>query len=262
MPRGSSGDLPFDGMVFGFRWGSGDQAPARAQMVNAAVAAGARIAFEPLESRQGATHLVVTGTASQPSEEDMTALKRLRIEIVGPEFILAGAAGAGGTGADQAWTFPHSNENVPPSFGGGQAPAAHVAAEKRIMKKMAADRKRKFVVEVAEVDEAEEEEFDGVDLSAAVSGFAKGKSYKPGDPNAPLFPDDYELEVHEVLQMTNLAGNNNKYYSLELHRGTFGTGLATYRVYTHWGRTDDLLHNPEAGQRQVKVCIFAVRVPL
>jgi predicted DNA-binding WGR domain protein len=46
------------------------------------------------------------------------------------------------------------------------------------------------------------------------------------------------------LQYTDLETNENKFYSLELHQGTLLVGQSTtktlYRVFTHYGRVEDL----------------------
>lgn len=77
------------------------------------------------------------------------------------------------------------------------------------------------------------------------------KAYKESDPSAPAFPDDFEIVKKAVLQVTDLVKNNNKYYAIELHQAT-ENGKTTYRVYTHYGRTDDLVANPNAGMRECR----------
>lgn len=79
------------------------------------------------------------------------------------------------------------------------------------------------------------------------------KSYKFGDPSAPAFSDDFEIVKKAVLQVTDIKTNHNKYYAIELHKGT-AKGKPAYRVFTHYGRTDDLESNPNAGQKE---CRFA-----
>jgi poly [ADP-ribose] polymerase 2/3/4 len=54
-----------------------------------------------------------------------------------------------------------------------------------------------------------------------------------------------------VLQVTDIKTNRNKYYAIELHSAAEG-GKARYRVYTHYGRTDDLETNPDAGQKECR----------
>ena len=76
---------------------------------------------------------------------------------------------------------------------------------------------------------------------------ASVKAYKQGAPGEPSFPSDFEILEKAVLQKTDLKNNNNKYYAIELHCGGKGT---SYRVFTHYGRTDDLETNPNAGARE------------
>lgn len=76
---------------------------------------------------------------------------------------------------------------------------------------------------------------------------ASVKSWKVGSPGEPSFPSDYEIIKRAVLQVTDIKTNHNKYYSIELH----STG-AQFRVYTHYGRTDDLETNPNAGCRETR----------
>lgn len=74
------------------------------------------------------------------------------------------------------------------------------------------------------------------------------KAWKFGDSAAPSFPKDFEIVKKVVLQVTDLTNNNNKYYALELHKGKGNK----YRLYTHYGRTDDLEANPDAGQKECR----------
>lgn len=80
---------------------------------------------------------------------------------------------------------------------------------------------------------------------------ASVKAWKYGDPSAPAFPDDFEIVKKAVLQVTDIKTNHNKYYGIELHRGKL-KGAAVYRVFTHYGRTDDLESNPNAGQKECR----------
>ena len=41
--------------------------------------------------------------------------------------------------------------------------------------------------------------------------------------------------------------NHNKYYAIELHKAG-----SKFRVFTHYGRTDDLETNPDAGQKECR----------
>jgi poly [ADP-ribose] polymerase len=54
-----------------------------------------------------------------------------------------------------------------------------------------------------------------------------------------------------VLQVTDIKTNRNKYYAIELH-STEEKGKAYFRVYTHYGRTDDLETNPDSGQKECR----------
>jgi poly [ADP-ribose] polymerase len=74
---------------------------------------------------------------------------------------------------------------------------------------------------------------------------ARVKAWKKGAVGEPGFPDDFEVVERAVLQRTDLTTNNNKYYGLELHRAGH-----SFRVFTHYGRTDDLEKNPDAGVRE------------
>ena len=84
-------------------------------------------------------------------------------------------------------------------------------------------------------------------------GFAKVRVYKDNDRSAPFFPSNFSILQHDVLQVTNFNNNNNKYYSLELHEGTQNS-RKYYRLYSHYGRSDDLLSNPNAGRKECRYC--------
>ena len=75
------------------------------------------------------------------------------------------------------------------------------------------------------------------------------KAWKEGESQQPRFPKTFSVQRKAVLQVTDLTSNHNKYYCLELHEAAKGTGK-TYRVDTHYGRTDDLEQNPAAGVRE------------
>lgn len=77
---------------------------------------------------------------------------------------------------------------------------------------------------------------------------AKVKAWKVGSPGEPSFPDDYEIVKRAVLQVTDIKTNHNKYYGIELHSAPGGK----FRVFTHYGRTDDLEKNPNAGVRETR----------
>ncbi len=74
---------------------------------------------------------------------------------------------------------------------------------------------------------------------------ASVKAYRDGDPSAPAFPDDFDVRQKAVLQVTDIKTNRNKYYAVELH-----VTDGSYRVFTHYGRTDDLETNPNAGAKE------------
>jgi poly [ADP-ribose] polymerase len=78
---------------------------------------------------------------------------------------------------------------------------------------------------------------------------AGAKAWKINDPGQPDFPDDFEIAKRAVLQVTDIKNNNNKYYGLELHSGKL-KGKDTFRVFTHYGRTDDLERDPNAGAKE------------
>lgn len=71
------------------------------------------------------------------------------------------------------------------------------------------------------------------------------KAWREGTPGEPKFPADFEVIRKAVLQVTDIKTNRNKYYAVELH-----TAQNQFRVYTHYGRTDDLETNPDAGARE------------
>jgi len=73
------------------------------------------------------------------------------------------------------------------------------------------------------------------------------KSWKLGGTNSPDFPVDFEVIKRATLQKTDLNANNNKYYGIELHKS--GDLL---RVFTHYGRTDDLTKDSNAGVKECR----------
>ncbi len=77
----------------------------------------------------------------------------------------------------------------------------------------------------------------------------KIKSWKSGTPGEPQFPDKFKIIQKAVLQKTDISNNNNKYYAIELHKAG-----NKFRVFTHYGRTDDLNTNPDAGTRESRHC--------
>jgi poly [ADP-ribose] polymerase len=76
---------------------------------------------------------------------------------------------------------------------------------------------------------------------------AKAKAYKFGASDEPDFPTDFEIVKKAVLQVTDIKTNRNKYYAIELHQAG-----GQFRVFTHYGRTDDLETNPDAGQKETR----------
>ena len=83
------------------------------------------------------------------------------------------------------------------------------------------------------------------------------KAWKLNDASAPAYPDDFDIVKRAVLQVTDISNNNNKYYGIELHKANQATALP-YRVFTHYGRTDDLETNPDAGAKE---CRFFASLP-
>lgn len=71
------------------------------------------------------------------------------------------------------------------------------------------------------------------------------KAWREGAAGEPTFPTAFDVLQKAVLQVTDIKTNRNKYYAVELH-----AAAGKYRVYTHYGRTDDLDVNPDAGARE------------
>lgn len=80
---------------------------------------------------------------------------------------------------------------------------------------------------------------------------ASVKAWTYGDSAAPYFPNDYEIVKKAVLQVTEIKTNHNKYYGIELHKGK-AKGKQYFRVFTHYGRTDDLEMNENAGKKECR----------
>ncbi|WP_394839080.1 WGR domain-containing protein [Pendulispora rubella] len=78
------------------------------------------------------------------------------------------------------------------------------------------------------------------------------KAYRLGEAGAPAFSEDFEVLQKAVLQVTDIKTNRNKYYAIELHKGAGGGGKEAFRVFTHYGRTDDLETNPDAGAKECR----------
>jgi hypothetical protein len=70
-------------------------------------------------------------------------------------------------------------------------------------------------------------------------------AWKEGDPSAPDVSSDFEELKKAVLQVTDIKTNRNKYYAIELHQAG-----ESFRVFTHYGQTEDLETNPEAGAKE------------
>lgn len=69
--------------------------------------------------------------------------------------------------------------------------------------------------------------------------------WREGSSGEPKFPDTFDVLKKATLQVTDIVTNRNKYYAVELH-----SAKNKFRVYTHYGRTDDLDSNPDAGIRE------------
>src|SRR5262249_8302341 len=77
------------------------------------------------------------------------------------------------------------------------------------------------------------------------------KAWKFGEKSAPFFPSEVEILKKAVLQVTDIKTNRNKDYALQLH-GAKAKGKQLYRVFSHYGRPDDLELNPDAGQKECR----------
>ncbi|MFO0960675.1 MAG: WGR domain-containing protein [Isosphaeraceae bacterium] len=77
------------------------------------------------------------------------------------------------------------------------------------------------------------------------------KAWKHGSDGEPTYPEDFEIARKAVLQVTDIKTNRNKYYAIELHTAQVD-GSALFRVFTHYGRTDDLDTNPDSGQKECR----------
>jgi poly [ADP-ribose] polymerase len=80
---------------------------------------------------------------------------------------------------------------------------------------------------------------------------ASVKAWKNQATGEPSYPADFEIAQKAVLQVTDIKTNHNKYYAIELH-STKEKAQFLFRVFTHYGRTDDLENNPEAGQKECR----------
>jgi predicted DNA-binding WGR domain protein len=80
---------------------------------------------------------------------------------------------------------------------------------------------------------------------------ASVKAWKFNDSAAPKYSSDFDIVKRAVLQVTDIKNNNNKYYGIELHQAK-GQKADAFRVFTHYGRTDDLETNPDAGAKECR----------
>jgi poly [ADP-ribose] polymerase len=80
---------------------------------------------------------------------------------------------------------------------------------------------------------------------------AKIKAWHHGTKGEPYFPEEFQVLQKAVLQVTDIKTNHNKYYAIELHSAE-SKGKQCFRVFTHYGRTDDLENNPAAGRRECR----------
>ena len=80
---------------------------------------------------------------------------------------------------------------------------------------------------------------------------ARAKAWKNGQAGEPHFPDQFEINQKAVLQVTDIKTNRNKYYAIELHTAS-EKGKSYFRVYTHYGRTDDLENDANSGQKECR----------
>ena len=80
--------------------------------------------------------------------------------------------------------------------------------------------------------------------------------WRNGDSGQPAYPADFEVVQKAVLQATDIRSNHNKYYALELHAVGGGAAPSSAelpcRLFTHYGRTDDLEANPDSGQKECR----------
>jgi poly [ADP-ribose] polymerase len=88
-------------------------------------------------------------------------------------------------------------------------------------------------------------------IGLAGTGSSGVKAWTNGEKGEPSFSEAFEVVKKAVLQVTEINTNRNKYYAIELHAAE-GSGPARYRVFTHYGRTDDLETNPDAGQKECR----------
>src|SRR5436190_1169569 len=87
------------------------------------------------------------------------------------------------------------------------------------------------------------------------------KAWKHGQDGAPYFPEDFEIVKKAVLQVTDIKTNHNKYYAIEMHKAEEKSKVF-FRVYTHYGRTDDLATNPLTTTVAAKITAHGIETPL
>ena len=81
------------------------------------------------------------------------------------------------------------------------------------------------------------------------------KVWKSGETGQPAFPDEFDVVQKAVLQATDIRSNHNKYYALELHAAPAAAKSKPKlpcRLFTHYGRTDDLETHPDSGQKECR----------
>src|SRR4051812_24264595 len=77
------------------------------------------------------------------------------------------------------------------------------------------------------------------------------KSWKNGESRGPSFAHHFDIAQKAGLHVTDIKTNPNKSSAIEVHSGE-GKGDFGFRVFTHYGRTDDLENNPNAGQKECR----------
>lgn len=77
-------------------------------------------------------------------------------------------------------------------------------------------------------------------------------TWKWDDAGQPKYPEEFEILKKAVLQVTDIKTNRNKYYAIELHHAKAIKKGQAFRVFTHYGRTDDLENNPDSGQKECR----------
>ena len=79
------------------------------------------------------------------------------------------------------------------------------------------------------------------------------KGNHPAEWNKNGTDTNYSVLKSQVLQCTDLETNANKFYSLEVQQHSKGS----FRLFSHYGRTDDLANRDSAGQKE---CRYADQV--